>query len=209
MRSPRNSWTPERVILGIKTLAAEGYELNSKAIMEAWPQLASAARRNFITVRAAVEAAGLEYIEVPRTPNVGTPGPRKWTCEAMLAELQTMAAGQPLSAGAVKRRNDGLYYALRQEWGTAQAAIEAAGIVVEYKKAPRCCAPKPVAKIANKPSSEAKTVTVVPVPVAQLGGITYPAFEQMFDQRRKDNGRELNRIVSPLSMGEAQRVSGR
>jgi len=104
--------TADEVLGRIRRLASDGGTLRAGD----HPIVASGARRHFGGWTAAFEAAGCER-----------PEGHTWTKAAVVAAVRAdLAAGLPVNAGAVVRRNGKLYGAGRRRFGTWEATLAAA-----------------------------------------------------------------------------------
>lgn len=123
------------------------------------------------------------------------PRKMKWTDEAIKQGIRDMDAdGVPINAETIKEIRPGLYAAIRRKGLGIQVAVEAAG--VKYTSG-RILSSKEFEERLRNPIAEPQ----------RPSAILYQPYAQAFDLKRKGEGRVLNRIVSPLSMSESERIA--
>ncbi len=119
-------WSRERITRAIRKAHEEGEDLLSSEFKKRHKQLYSAAcaRRYFGSWRRAIESAGLGYDQIR--------GSHFWSRERIVEAIREIRdSGQSLNWSAVNRNHAGLYRAARrrENYGSWQAALEAAGVV--------------------------------------------------------------------------------
>jgi DNA-binding XRE family transcriptional regulator len=113
------TWSPERIADRIRELHRDRADLSDQSAQAYDGGFYGAAREHYGSWRAAVEAAGIDYSEVRRNRE-------GWTREAMIHEIRR-AADRGISAASYFLLL-GAYPALMREFGSAEAAYEAAGV---------------------------------------------------------------------------------
>lgn len=95
------AWSKEKIVQMIQNLKAAGVSLASRSVMLSYPDLFAAGNLHFGTWKAAVEAAGLSFLEEQRRD--------RWTPEKVKQVLRAWAAsnsrGLPQSVGDYVRRH--------------------------------------------------------------------------------------------------------
>lgn len=112
-------WTPERIVERIRELHRARADLSDQSSAAYDGSLYGACQVHYGSWRAAVEAAGIDYSEVRRIRE-------DWTREAMIREIRR-AADRGVSVGGYFGLI-GAYPPLMREFGSAEAAYEAAGV---------------------------------------------------------------------------------
>jgi hypothetical protein len=123
-------WSRERIVRAIRLAHDEGQDLLSAEFKRANKQLYSAAcaRRYYGSWRRAIESAGLDYDLIR--------GSHFWSRERIIEAIHEIrASGASLNWSAVNRNHSGLYRAARrrENFGSWQAALRAAGVALEPK----------------------------------------------------------------------------
>ncbi len=150
-RGPKKRWTKEYIVKVILDRREKSLSLHTRGVLNELPSLFVCARREFGTWRAAIEAAGLVYDTIRRTP-AGLPVMRDtntstqkgasktkkkgrrytWTKNTIIARIQKRARdGEALNVTGVQREWPALYSIARREFGTWRKAIEAANLRYE------------------------------------------------------------------------------
>jgi hypothetical protein len=119
-------WTKERILEELRSISRRGQSLSYTSLAKRRQSLVSAAAYHFGSYRAAVEKAGLPYVEHLQRP--------RWTKQSVIAEIKrARRAGRDLHWGAVTARRDDLSRAARAAiskrlFGSWVRALHAAGV---------------------------------------------------------------------------------
>jgi hypothetical protein len=121
-------WSRDAVVREIRSMSAQGAQLNSGHIARTFPALAYAARKYLGSWEAAIEAAGLDYGAVRRKSF--------WNRRRVVERIKELhRAGQPLHVSLAEREYRGLVGAATTYFGSWNKAIKAAGF--DYSKIKR------------------------------------------------------------------------
>jgi len=132
---PSRVWTKEKLVTQIQQLHQEGADLSPTAMQDTHSALFASARSSshFDSWRAAIEAAGLEYITFKRIK-------QQWTREEILSRIREMnAQGHDLLDPRFKNRHRTLYLAAcaHRYFGSWKRAVQAAGLDHEQMRESR------------------------------------------------------------------------
>ena len=117
-------WSEQAVIERLRELHEQGADLRTGTVQKTDVPLSGAVQRYFGTMRKAMSAAGLAYPEA-RTPRASG----HWTEELVLRTLrEEHAQGRDLRHRTVKEKNQPLFYAARELFGSYTNAVAEAGI---------------------------------------------------------------------------------
>ena len=122
-RRSKNFWNRESIIKELRRLHKAGQPLHHAAMERSHPHLVVVAYRYFKTYRRAVQAAGIDYLQVRIRP------PRTWDRSRVQRELKRMHRDRMgLWERQVRRTAPYLPRAAKQLFGSYPAAARAAGI---------------------------------------------------------------------------------
>ncbi len=123
---PHQHWSAEIILTTLHKLHQEGMDLSFKAISLADSNLPGAAARYFKTLRGAVEAAGLPYVQHPRSDRKEL---RHWTEDLVIQSLNDLhVQRQDLRHRTMKQKRQPLFWAAICLFGSYTNAVRAAGI---------------------------------------------------------------------------------
>jgi|GEM_PF-3140153 len=118
---PRDSWTKEMVIEGIRRAAQEGQDLAAHRMQKWNSSLVATGQRLFGSWREALLAAGYAPDLIQRV--------HEWTNEEILERIRMLAAnGADLSDRTASAYDPGFQAAASKHFGSWAAALEAAGV---------------------------------------------------------------------------------
>ncbi len=117
-------WSREAVVRELRRLRRQRAPLHPAAIGRDRPELVTAAYRYFGNYRKAVEAAGLNYLEVRTRPQ------RTWNGKRVVSEIRRLKRdGVGLWARSVRAKQSYLPRAAKDLFGSYPAAARAAGVM--------------------------------------------------------------------------------
>ena len=126
----KRKWTQETIVEGIRQMHAAGGDLTCSRSCRQNRPLVMAARAYFGSWQRAVEAAGFDYT---RVREAGKEHRRqaitKWTPESILMEMRRLwELGEDIRANTTLARSPGMYRAIKNQYDTWKAVLQAAGI---------------------------------------------------------------------------------
>jgi hypothetical protein len=124
-------WSRETVIRELRRFRRERLPMHHQGMNRQMPELMAAAYRYFGTYRRAVEAAGINYLDVRIRP------PRTWDKRRVISELKQLRRdGRGLWGRSVRVTHPYLPPVARKMFGSYRAAARAAGISADAIKPP-------------------------------------------------------------------------
>lgn len=123
---PHRQWTADKVLRSLRDMHRQGTALSYKAIHSTDPQLHHAAERYFGSLRDAVKATGLPYVQHPRSDRKEL---RHWTEDLVLQSLKDLhAQGCDLRHRTMNQKHQPLFWAAVCLFGSYANAVRMAGI---------------------------------------------------------------------------------
>lgn len=130
-RQMQESWDRQKILETLRRLRAEGADVSRTNVRRTFGKLEAAIDRHFPTYQAAIEAAGINYDSVrhPGRRAGGAAAPGHWTEQSVLRALRDLHAdGHDLRYTSMKKRNQPLFYAAKELFGSYVNAVRQAGI---------------------------------------------------------------------------------
>jgi len=123
-----HEWSRQAIVDRLHELHAAGADLRAGALQKSDIPLSGAIQRYFGTLRRAMEAANIPYTPGPSAAS-GSRRLGHWTQDLVVKALRDLhATGQDLRYARMKEKNQPLFYAAKQLFGSYVNAVREAGI---------------------------------------------------------------------------------